>query len=266
MSTTGKDDRADNTFTLLDCASADGTGILLDYDPAWAATHVFQSKSSSSSARETDSTSTGPADKDDGDKEKDDGGGDGTNVGAIAGGAAGGAVGLAIIGAIIFFCLRRKKKQEQMAGNASPAQPMAQNPPAPQPNTFQPSSPGAYSSGVPAGFQGYPPHAQPGQQGYDPHASMYSQQGYSPQSQYPPQQFQGFYNPNQPGFQQNFPAGYIPPPSASPPPLTTPSPIASQASPSPAIKDGGPVQTSVNELQAVNPVGHESNRAELGPR
>jgi hypothetical protein len=264
MSTTGQDDRADNTFTLFDCASADGTGTLLDYDPAWAATHVFQSKSSSSSsASETGSTSTAPADKD-GESEEDGGGGE-TNVGAIAGGAAGGVAGLAIIGAIIFFCLRHKKKQNKMSVDTSPAQPMIQNPQAPQPNTFQPSSPGAYSSGVPAGYQGYSSQTQPGQQGYDAHASIYSQQGYSPQSQYPPQQFQGFYNQNQPGFQQNFPAGYMPPSSASPPPLTTPSPIASQASPSPAIKDGVQVQSSVNELQAVNPVGHESNRAELGP-
>ncbi|KAI9171302.1 hypothetical protein HJFPF1_00784 [Paramyrothecium foliicola] len=274
VSTTGTGNEPDATFSLLDCASRSGTATLLDYDPAWARTHVSRSASSTSEAEgasstdpaESDTPTQGPTSGDENsDGESDNAGsggkskGSSTNVAAIAGGAAGGAVGLAIIAATIFFCLRRKKKNAaaQSAAQTSPPQPMIQTAQSPPPSTFPPSSPGAYSSGVPASFQSYP---QPGQAGYDPHASIYSQQGYN--QQYPPQQqFQGHYAPQHPGFPQGqspqhfVPAGYQPPSTVSPPPLTTPSP---------GVKDGPEVQTNVNELQAVNPVGHESNRAELG--
>jgi hypothetical protein len=163
-----------------------------------------------------------------------------------------------LVGAGIFFCLRRKKKTvaaKSPESQGSVPQPMAQNPgQAP----LSPTGPEAYWSGVPPNQQ-YPQPGQPGQPGYDPHASIYSQQGYN--QQHPQQPFGGYYSPQNPGFPQGqyppqaSPVSYHAPSTASPPPLTTPSPGVGTAPTPPS---------NVNELQAVNPVGHESNRAELG--
>ncbi|KAM5380171.1 hypothetical protein ACJZ2D_003622 [Fusarium nematophilum] len=145
--------------------------------------------------------------------------------------------------------------------------------------SFAPSSPSnaAYPSGVPSNYQpgGY-------QQPYDPNmaAAYGQQQSYSPQPQpgfgaYSPQQsFQGQYSQQQGyGQQGQYPAqfgaaGYAAPSTASPPPHLTPSPgpkeggdasLAGQSQ-TPAQQQ----QHHASELPAVNPLGNENNRAELG--
>lgn len=184
------------------------------------------------------------------------GGGSSTNVGAIAGGAVGGVAGLAIIGAAIFFWLRRKKKGKTASPESSPSQaPSQTNPhyPSSPPMTQTPASGAAYPSGVPSSAGGYNGAYSP-QHAYDPHMSTYSQPGYPqgyqpfpPQGQYPAQ-----YPPQQ-GVHPQY--GYGPSSTGSPPPLTTPSPPAGGYAPQP--------QQPATELQAVNPVGSQNNRAEL---
>ncbi|KAH7328894.1 hypothetical protein B0I35DRAFT_29964 [Stachybotrys elegans] len=257
LSTTGSGSEPDQTFTLFDCSVSSGTGTLFDYDPAWAATHSFASPSTESSepvptTTETDEPTGGSGD--------DGGNGDSTPIGAIVGGTVGGVAALGLVGAALFFLLRRRRDKAAAAKPA--AAPMAQNPPmSPPPQSLHPSSPGgaSYLSGVPSTFQGYDQQ----------HMSMYGHPGYNQQGMqgYPPQQFQGQYPPQ--GFPQQqqqqqqggfpySPTGYQPVPSVSPPP---------QSTPSPAFKDAPQPQPAqnVNELQAINPVGNESNRAELGP-
>lgn len=169
-------------------------------------------------------------------------------MGAIAGGTVGGVAALGLVGLAAFLLIRRHHPR-----NAPPNAtlgPAPQNPP-----------PGAvYPSGVPVGYQaGYAPvPMQPPQQGYNPQMNQYGQQdvvynqqypgqqGFQMQQQYPPQQQQ----------QYNYPVLT----GSTSPVYTTPSPGA--------LKEGetSPQQQSPppTELAAVNPVGAETNRAELG--
>ncbi|KAH6898524.1 hypothetical protein B0T10DRAFT_578321 [Thelonectria olida] len=227
-----------------------------------------------------------------------------TPIGAIVGGAVGGVAVIALIGLAVFFILRKKKKtdatppppQQQLevsqVQGAPPDQgqpPVSQIPPSPQ--SFAPTSPSGtgYPSGVPPSFvptspsnTGYPSGVPPSFQGYDPHMSTYGQSPYSAQSGYetyspPPQQFhnqysqQGFDQQNQ--YNQYGTLGFQPPSTASPPPNLTPSPGPKESE---AI-GGQHQQQSVpppthqhhqsheaQELPAINPLGNESNRAELG--
>jgi hypothetical protein len=256
FTTTGSAGGALETFSALDCAATAGTGLLLDYDPAWARTHVFSSKSSTASESATATSGSDNSEGGGDDKKKSS-----TNIGAIVGGAVGGFVVLVLIGAAIFFCLRRKKKNAgpKSSGGQAAAVPSSM----PQSAVHSPMSqnaPEPYWSGVPSGVpSSHQSYAQPGKPLYDPHVSMYSQSGYT-------QPHQGQYLP--PGFQQQQQQqGQYPQPTSpvsyhtgSPPPLTTPSPGGGAG-----VGYGPPGQHGVNELQAVNPVGHENNRAELGP-
>ncbi|KAF5008019.1 hypothetical protein FDECE_5681 [Fusarium decemcellulare] len=244
----------------------------------------------SSTADDSSATTTEASPSSSSSNDNDDDGGSSTNVGAIAGGVVGGVAAIGIVGLAAFLLLRRRnnnKKPAPVAAGANGQMPpqMAQNPQNPQSpgQSFVPSSPSnaAYPSGVPSNYQpGY-------QQAYDPNmaAAAYSQQTYSPQpgsgyGPYSPQQqgsFQGQYPPQQGFGQQNqYPAqygaaGYQAPSSVSPPPQVTPSPGPHDGTEALVGGHGHtPVQHQhspghqAQELPAVNPIGNENNRAELG--
>ncbi|KAM5355725.1 hypothetical protein ACJ41O_002371 [Fusarium nematophilum] len=294
----------DDMFTLLDCSARGGTSTLLNFDPLATTTDggdetstTNESESSTTDAEPTDSTegasttesASASASSDNGGDNggDDDNGGSSTNVGAIAGGTVGGVAALGLVGLAGFLLFRRRNKQTTPPATAAAAAggdhsqmppAMAQNPQSPG-QSFAPSSPSnaAYPSGVPSNYQpgGY-------QQPYDPNmaAAYGQQQSYSPQPQpgfgaYSPQQsFQGQYSQQQGyGQQGQYPAqfgaaGYAAPSTASPPPHLTPSPgpkeggdasLAGQSQ-TPAQQQ----QHHASELPAVNPLGNENNRAELG--
>ncbi|CAM1506688.1 Fc.00g063290.m01.CDS01 [Cosmosporella sp. VM-42] len=276
LSTTGTGDEGDGTFTLLDCSAQAGSATLLDYDPMWSRTHTGPITTDTESSSETDTatdtgSSTGTATSSSSTATNTGGGGGGSssNVGAIAGGTVGGVAALGLVGLAAFLLFRRnknKKPQEppvaSLNNQQSPPPNMSQvNPTSPQPS-FAPTSPtSAYPSGVPSNYQHQP---------YDPNMAAYNQGyqqqgygGYSPQ----PQQFQGQQYPPQQGFQQQ---GQYPPqgygavgyqPTGSPPPQLSPSPGPKEGSTPPV---GGHQEHPAQELPAVNPVGNETNRAELG--
>ncbi|KAF5023332.1 hypothetical protein F66182_4640 [Fusarium sp. NRRL 66182] len=277
-----------DTYTLLDCSATSGTSSLLFSDPL--------AQSDTTSARDSSTTDTA---SDEASSTTDDnavvtvtgsagtssssggggggGGDDGPNVGAIAGGAVGGVAALALVGLAGFLLFRRRRRTTPAAtpidGDGSQGPPaMAQAAHSPG-NSYVPTSPSnaTYPSGVPSNFQGgyqqaYDPnlaapygqpqgYQQPGYGGYSPQPqnfpNQYSQQGFGQQSQYPSPYGAG---------------GYGVPSTASPPPQT-------QYTPSPGPKDGTevphdgqqhPQQQEASELPAVNPLGREGNRAELG--
>lgn len=267
------DDDELETYSFLDCSARQGTGTLLDYDPAWARTHTPDTTTEESSTEtetatetETESETSDPTQTETDPPEEteegnNDGGGSSTNVGAIAGGTVGGVAALGLVGAAAFLLIRRRRR----SGDATPepqdpSQQMSQqNPNSPPPMVPTPSSgPGpVYPSGVPS--SGYGPYSP--QQGYDPHMSTYSQQGFPPQQQsYQPFPPQG-QAPGQQPLHPHQAYGYQPSSTTgSPPPHTSPSP-----SHSPGVAGAGyPPQQPASELQSINPVGMESNRAELG--
>lgn len=276
------DDDELSTYSFLDCSARRGTGTLLDYDPAWARTHIPSTTTTEeSSTEETETqteTATGtetndPTETESNPPEETEGGGGGggssTNVGAIAGGTVGGVAALGLVGAAAFLLIRRRKKDgDASPGPQDPSQQMSQqNPNSPPPMTQTPSSAGpVYPSGVPSsGYGAYSP-----QQGYDPHMSTYSQQGFPPHQQgYQPFPPQGQFPGQQPMHPQQQAYGYQPSSTTgSPPPHTSPSP-----SHSPGVGGVGypphqnqpqQPQQPASELQTINPVGMESNRAELG--
>ncbi|KAF4453846.1 hypothetical protein F53441_3532 [Fusarium austroafricanum] len=254
-------------YTLYVCATSGGntSSKLLFSDPlalTSTATSTSDTSSTDTSSTTQDSsstttsaaaTSTSASSDDDGNK---------TNVGAIAGGVVGGVAALALVGLAGFFLFRRRNRNAPAAAAAGDGTqqppPMAQHPQSPG-ASFVPSSPSgaAYPSGVPPNYpqggyqQPYDPalaapygqpqgYQHPGYSGYSPQPQGYAQPGFGQQGQYPAQYGAGGYGA----------------PSTSPPP---------QMTPSPGPKDGtsGSPQQHVQELPAVQPVGHEGNRAEL---
>lgn len=285
FSTTSGTDSDLTTFSFLDCSARGGTGTLLTYDPTWSRTRVPASETDSSTDSATDNSDTATETASGTDTGTDTatgtqtdssstatesqtgggggGGGSSTNVGAIAGGAVGGVAALGLIGAGVFLWLRRKKKSKDASTGSSPSQaPSQPNPqfPSSPPMTQTPASGAAYPSGVPSPST-YNAAYSPQQQ-YDPHMSTYSQGSYPPPQQgyqpFPPQgQYPQQYPPQQ-GLHPQY--GYQPSSTGSPPPHTTPSPPVGGApvggfSPQP--------QPPASELQSINPVGSQSNRAEL---
>ncbi len=238
ISMTGGNGQPSGRFTLYDCSSTSGIGTLLNYDPVWALTHNSESTPTATPTTPTPiSDPTAPptptATETEGSK---------TNVGAIAGGTVGGVAAIALVGTAVFLLLRRKKDDgKDSTTNTSPPAPMSQQPYSPVPQNQHPGSPG-----------NQPSYSQ--QQPYDPHMSTYSQQPYPSQegyqqpynTQYPQQQWSAY--GHNPSFSATDP---------SPGPYTTPSP----GPPPPGVPGGE--QRHVSELHAVNPVGMESNRAEL---
>lgn len=289
-------------FTVLACSVTAGTGSLFFSDPlkltnSAGSTVSEDDKSSitndsSDSTATDDGTATGtdasdvtvtvdPSPSQTTDTGNDD---DGPNVGAIAGGVVGGVAALGLVGLAGFLLFRRRNKKASPGTTppsngtppVAPAMAQTQNPQSPGPS-FVPSSPSnaAYPSGVPSNFQpGY-------QQAYDPNAAAaaYGQQAYSP----PPQNYGGYAQPQ--GFQNQYPqqqgygqqgqypaqfgaGGYQPAQSTSPPPGgITPSPGPKEgesAFPGHQTHSPAPQQHEAQELPAVNPIGNENNRAELG--
>ncbi|KAK0392818.1 hypothetical protein NLU13_2313 [Sarocladium strictum] len=277
LSTTGSvdDDDDHHTFTLLDCAPTSGTAVILDYDPSWSSTHIFSSKDTTTTTNSGDSSSTTDGADPATSSSSGSSGGSGPNVGAIAGGTVGGVVVLALIGLGAFFFLRRRKGKDS-ASPASTSAHMSQYGPVPT-GPSGPTSPGSivvYPSGVSSNFQGYPP---PGQ--YDPsmqyHNNNVGHGGPQPQPY-------GAYGSPSPGYgqsgspdfaqqQQQQQGGYggqysyQPSSMGSPPPLTgtSPSPGVGVTSENP-LHDGANNRHAPSELAAVNPIGSENNRAELG--
>lgn len=258
LSTTGTDGSS-STASALICSNRAGSGTLLDHDPVWAATHSF----ASTTTTPITSTSTSPVPSPTPTKHSS------TPVGAIVGGTVGGVAALGLVGVVGFLLYRRKKKQNSAAATPlavpsntqSPPPNMAQVNPASPSQSFAPTSPGApaYPSGVPSNYQYQP-------QGYDPNMGGYQQGNFPPQQGYntyspPPQLQQGQYAPPQQG-QYNYAGGYQPS-SASPPPGVSPSPAKEgETSPPPLVShQSGPIP---QELDAINPLGNVSNRAELG--
>lgn len=165
-------------------------------------------------------------------------------MGAIAGGTVGGVAALGLVGLAAFLLVRRHHPR-----NAPPNATLGG---APNPQPGNPPAGTTYPSGVPpAGYPGgyAPVPMQSPPQGYDPHMSQYGQQ----QGAYPQQYQQGQQYP-----QQQY--GNYPVQTSTSPVYTTPSPGA--------FKEGdmSPQQQAPppTELAAVNPVGAENNRAELG--
>ncbi|RSM14000.1 hypothetical protein CEP52_001584 [Fusarium oligoseptatum] len=292
------------SFTVLACSVTSGTGSLFFSDPLATTNSdddestATDDDESSTTDDASDSTETGTATGTDAsdvtvtvdpspsqttDDSDDD---DGPNVGAIAGGTVGGVAALGLVGLAGFLLFRRRNKKTTPGTTppsngtppVAPAMAQTQNPQNPQSPgpSFVPSSPSnaAYPSGVPSNFQ--PGYQQP----YDPNAAAaYGQQAYSP----PPQNYGGYAQPQ--GFQNQYPqqqgygqqgqypaqygvGGYQPSQSTSPPP--------GGITPSPGPKEGeagfvghqthtpAPQQHQAQELPAVNPIGNENNRAELG--
>ncbi|KAL2685587.1 hypothetical protein Neosp_006687 [[Neocosmospora] mangrovei] len=292
------------SFTVLACSVTSGTGSLFFSDPLATTNSNDESSAtdddeSSTTDDASDTAASGTATTDASDvtvtvdpspsqttDDSDDDGGSSTNVGAIAGGTVGGVAALGLVGLAGFLLFRRRNKKASPGTTppsdgtppVAPAMAQTQNPQNPQSPgpSFVPSSPSnaAYPSGVPSNFQ--PGYQQP----YDPNAAAaYGQQAYSP----PPQNYGGYAQPQQ-GYQNQYPqqgygqqgqypaqygaGGYQPAQSTSPPPGgITPSPGPKEGEPgfmghnthSPA-----PQQHEAQELPAVNPVGNENNRAELG--
>lgn len=145
------------------------------------------------------------------------------------------------------------------------------------PPSFVPTSPSnaGYPSGVPPGFQGYPQQGAP----YDPRMSAYGQSPYSPQS---PQSGYGTYSPPPPfeaqqdQYNQYGAVGFQPPSAEPSHQNLTPSPgpkeseAAGSQSQQQQHSSALPPQHQyhqageIQELPAINPLGMESNRAELG--
>ncbi|KAL7790964.1 hypothetical protein V8C37DRAFT_382990 [Trichoderma ceciliae] len=254
ISTSASTDDSATLYTIFDCSPQAGRGTLLTVDPGWSSTHSLGSttttstttstttasaeSSTSSTTSSTSSTSAAPAPEPTHKSSS-------TPVGAIAGGTVGGVAALGLVGLAAFLFIRRRNPRNAPpnATLGPPAQ--GQNPPG-----------GAvYPSGVPVGYQaGYVPvPMQSPQQGYDPHMSQYGQQGVAYQQQYPGQQpFQGQYPPQQ---QYNYPVQT----ASTSPVYATPSPGVFKEGETPPQQ-----QTPPSELPTVNPVGAETNRAELG--
>lgn len=246
MSSSGTSD----AYTFFECSPDAGSGVLLNYDPS-SYTPSATVTDPTGTATETGSETQPPTNTGSPSPTGGGGGSSDTNVGAIAGGTVGGIAALGLVGLAAFLLLRHRRKSKASPSGSPPVQTVTAHPP---PKTQSPSTPGTmYPSGPPSGFQGYPQYDPSMSQGYPQ-----QQYGYAPQAQ--PQQ----YGALQPG-QQNVYGGvaYQPgsAPAGSPPPHTTPSPgvVSSQGHTSP----GGP-QSPVSELQSINPVGMETNRAEMG--
>ncbi|EHK16850.1 uncharacterized protein TRIVIDRAFT_80249 [Trichoderma virens Gv29-8] len=228
VSTSASSDSSASLYTLFDCSPQAGRGTLLTVDPGWSLTHSFGSTTTTTSAATSTTTSTTPT--------PEPTKGSSTNVGAIAGGTVGGVAALGLVGLAIFLFMRRYHPRNAPPNATLGPAPQGQNPPAGP----------VYPSGVPAGYAGgyAPVPMQSPPQGYDPHMSQYGQQGVYPQ------QYQGQY----PQQQYNYPVQ-----TSTSPVYTTPSPGA--------FKEGDmspQQQAPPTELAAVNPVGAENNRAELG--
>lgn len=231
VSTSGSGDESASPHTLFDCSPQAGRGTLLTVDPGWSLTHSFGSTTTTTSASTTATTTTStpePTHKS-----------SSTNVGAIAGGTVGGVAFIGLLGLAAFFWIRRRYSPRNAPPNATLGG-------APPPQGGNPPAGATYPSGVPAGYQGgyAPVPMQSPPQGYDPHMNQYGQQGVYPQ------QYQGQY----PQQQYNYPVQ-----TSTSPVYTTPSPGA--------FKEGDmspQQQAPPTELAAVNPVGAENNRAELG--
>ncbi|KAM0420496.1 hypothetical protein ACHAPT_011664 [Fusarium lateritium] len=290
-------------YTVLACSVTEGTGSLFFEDPLAITSSDETSNtdndeptttedsddSTASDATGTDSSdvtvTVDPSPSQTTDNNDDDD--DGPNVGAIAGGTVGGVAALGLVGLAGFLLFRRRNKKTTPGttppSNGTPpvapamAQTPGQNPQNPQSPgpSFVPSSPSnaAYPSGVPSNFQpGY-------QQAYDPNAAAaYGQQPYSPSppnnfgGYAQPQNFQGQYQQQGYGQQGQYPAqygagGYAAAQSTSPPPGVTPSPGPKEGEPAYGghqQQSPAPQQHEAQELPAVNPIGNENNRAELG--
>ncbi|KAL7936107.1 hypothetical protein V8C35DRAFT_249773 [Trichoderma chlorosporum] len=229
VSTSASSGQSDSLYTLFDCSPEAGRGTLLTVDPGWSLTHSFGSTTTTTSATTATSTTATPEPTNKSSS---------TPVGAIAGGTVGGVAALALVGLVAFLFIRRRNPRNAPPNATLGAPPQGQNPPAGP----------VYPSGVPAGYTGgYAPvpMQSPPLQGYNPHMSQYSQQGVYPQ------QYQGQY----PQQQYSYPVQA----ASTSPVYTTPSPGA--------FKEGDispQQQAPPTELAAVNPVGAESNRAELG--
>ncbi|KAK7226353.1 hypothetical protein V2G26_014356 [Clonostachys chloroleuca] len=269
------------SYSFLDCSTRQGTGTLLAYDPTWSRTHIPSTSTSSSSSSSSTSSSTRTSSAaSTSTSATGGGGGSSTNVGAIAGGTVGGVAALALVGVAAFLLIRRRKKNgEGSEVKSSPPAPSTAHPSttmSPPPPTITPSSPGnttIYPSGVPTNFTGYSP--SPGYEQMSPQSTaaypMYpNQQPYAPPQFAPGQQPQQPYYPQGPyGYQpQNNPSPDVPSPSA-PSPGVPPS----HGGPSPGAVGIGAVgappvpppqhQQHATELPTINPIGNESNRAEL---
>ncbi|KAK5990528.1 hypothetical protein PT974_08797 [Cladobotryum mycophilum] len=246
VQTSAKTDKSAQLYTLFDCSPSAGRGTLLTRDPAWPAPSTTASPTVVTTST-PGPTSTSPVPPPPVKKKS------GTPVGAIAGGAVGGVAVLGLIGVAAFFFLRKKPQPDPKPADNSPPPPSMAHPTSPT----SPSGTG-YTSGAPSNYQ-YAPISP--QQNYDPNMAAAYNNGGMYQGQYNNHQqfnnqvpYQGHYAPQAYGY---------PTPTAS----TSPPPV----SPSPGIiKEGGTPPAHehqhhqpAQELPAVNPIGAETNRAEL---
>ncbi|KAM0278711.1 hypothetical protein ACHAQH_005004 [Verticillium albo-atrum] len=198
-----------------------GTGeSSITLPPESARTPVFGDETTESSAPSSTGGSTGGSTADGGSGSS--GGGSSTPVGAIVGGVVGGVAVIAIAGFLIWFCLRRKKKQQAVdqpipppaVQQAPPQAPYSPGPPPPQH-----PSPNSHQSYYDPKFGGYVQNYQqtpsPGNDAYSPGFQQQQQQ----------QQQQPMY-----GQPQTSPGGYYPATTAVPDRQDTTSPSSMSGS------------------------------------